>query len=33
MITDREVVVDINFKSDGIISFNEFKYNPELKSW
>ena len=30
-ITDREVVVDINFKSDGIISFNEFKYNPELK--
>ncbi|MAW21669.1 MAG: 30S ribosomal protein S1 [Flavobacteriales bacterium] len=31
-ITDREVVVDINFKSDGIISFNEFKYNPDLKS-
>ena len=30
-ITDREVVVDINFKSDGVISFNEFKYNPELK--
>ena len=30
-ITDREVVVDINFKSDGIISFNEFKYNSELK--
>jgi small subunit ribosomal protein S1 len=30
-ITDREVVVDINFKSDGIISFNEFKYNLELK--
>ena len=30
-ITDREVVVDINFKSDGIISFNEFKYNPDLK--
>ena len=31
LITDREVVVDINFKSDGVISFNEFKYNPELK--
>ena len=31
MITDREVVVDINFKSDGVISFNEFKYNDELK--
>jgi len=30
-ITDREVVVDINFKSDGVISFNEFKYNLELK--
>ena len=30
-ITDREVVVDINFKSDGIISFNEFKYNSDLK--
>ncbi len=30
-ITDREVVVDINFKSDGVISFNEFKYNIELK--
>jgi small subunit ribosomal protein S1 len=30
-VTDREVVVDINFKSDGIISFNEFKHNPDLK--
>jgi len=32
MVTDREVVVNINFKSDGVISFNEFKYNPELKA-
>ncbi len=32
LVTDREVVVDINFKSDGVISFNEFKYNPELKA-
>ena len=31
MISDREVVVDINFKSDGVISFNEFKYNQDLK--
>jgi small subunit ribosomal protein S1 len=30
-ISDREVIVDINFKSDGVISFNEFKYNSELK--
>ena len=30
-ITDREVIVDINFKSDGVVSFNEFKYNPDLK--
>lgn len=29
-ITDREVVIDINFKSDGVVSFNEFKYNQEL---
>ncbi len=27
----REVVVNIGYKSDGIISFNEFRYNPELK--
>jgi len=32
LVTEREVVVDINFKSDGVISFNEFKYNPELKA-
>ncbi|MDR0981816.1 MAG: 30S ribosomal protein S1 [Culturomica sp.] len=27
----REVVVNIGFKSDGIISLNEFRYNPDLK--
>ncbi|MBP5365895.1 MAG: 30S ribosomal protein S1 [Bacteroidales bacterium] len=27
----REVVVNIGFKSDGIVSRNEFRYNPELK--
>ena len=30
-ISDREVIVDINFKSDGVISSSEFKYNEELK--
>ena len=29
-ITEREVIVDINFKSDGVISSSEFKYNEEL---
>ncbi|MBT3612361.1 MAG: 30S ribosomal protein S1 [Flavobacteriales bacterium] len=32
LVTEREVVIDINFKSDGVISFNEFKYNSELKA-
>jgi small subunit ribosomal protein S1 len=27
----REVVVDIGYKSDGIVSVNEFRYNPNLK--
>ena len=27
----REVVVNIGYKSDGIISMSEFRYNPELK--
>jgi len=27
----REVVVDIGYKSDGIVSVNEFRYNPSLK--
>jgi small subunit ribosomal protein S1 len=27
----REVVVNIGFKSDGILSLNEFRYNPDLK--
>lgn len=26
----REVVVNIGFKSDGIVSLNEFRYNPDL---
>ncbi len=31
-VTDREVIVDINFKSDGVIGRNEFRYNPDLKA-
>lgn len=30
-INKREVVVNIGYKSDGIISTNEFRYNPDLK--
>jgi len=30
-LTKREVVINIGFKSDGIVSRNEFRYNPELK--
>jgi len=30
-ITKREVVVNIGYKSDSIISINEFRYNPDLK--
>ena len=30
-ISDRDVIVDINAKSEGVISLNEFRYNPGLK--
>ena len=30
-ITDRDVIVDINAKSEGVISLNEFRYNANLK--
>ena len=30
-ISEREVIIDINFKSDGVISSSEFKYNEDLK--
>ncbi len=29
--TDRDVIIDIGGKSEGIISLNEFRYNPDLK--
>ena len=30
-INKREVVVNIGYKSDGVISISEFRYNPDLK--
>ena len=30
-MNSREVVVNVGFKSDGVISLSEFKYNPDLK--
>ena len=30
-IDKKEVVVNIGYKSDGVISANEFRYNPDLK--
>lgn len=27
----REVVVDIGYKSDGVVSLNEFRYNPDMR--
>ncbi len=29
--TDRDVIIDINSKSEGVISLNEFRYNPNLE--
>ena len=29
-ITDREAIIEIGGKSEGVISLNEFRYNPEL---
>ena len=30
-MTDREAIIDINAKSEGVISLNEFRYNSALK--
>ena len=30
-MTEREAIIDINAKSEGVISLNEFRYNPDLK--
>ena len=29
-LTEREAIIDINSKSEGVISLNEFRYNPSL---
>ena len=31
-ITDRDAIIDINSKSEGVISLNEFRYNQGLTS-
>lgn len=31
MMTSKEVVVNVNYKSEGVIAINEFRYNPDLK--
>lgn len=30
-MSDREVIIDIDSKSEGVVSLNEFRYNPDLK--
>lgn len=30
-MNNREVVINIGYKSEGVVSLNEFRYNPELK--
>lgn len=30
-ITDHDAIIDVNSKSEGVISLNEFRYNPNLK--
>jgi small subunit ribosomal protein S1 len=30
-MTDKEAIIDINAKSEGVISLNEFRYNTDLK--
>jgi len=30
-MTSREVVINIGYKSEGVVSLNEFRYNPDLK--
>ena len=31
IITKKEVIVNIGYKSEGVIASNEFRYNPDLK--
>ena len=31
MLTQKEAVINVNYKSEGVIAINEFRYNPDLK--
>ena len=31
-MNNREVVINIGYKSEGVVSLNEFRYNPDLES-
>ena len=31
-MSKREVVINIGYKSEGVVSLNEFRYNPEMKA-
>jgi small subunit ribosomal protein S1 len=31
-VTKKNAIIDINYKSEGVISLNEFRYNPDLKA-
>jgi small subunit ribosomal protein S1 len=31
LITKKEVIINIGYKSEGVVAANEFRYNPELK--
>ncbi|MGK0378046.1 30S ribosomal protein S1 [Patiriisocius sp. Uisw_017] len=30
-LSERDAIIDINAKSEGVVSLNEFRYNPDLK--
>ncbi|MEY4992382.1 MAG: hypothetical protein RI948_1262, partial [Bacteroidota bacterium] len=32
MINKKEVIINIGYKSEGVVAANEFRYNPELKA-
>ena len=32
-ITSKEIVINIGYKSEGVVPKNEFRYNPDLKNW
>ena len=30
-ITKKEIIINIGYKSEGVVAANEFRYNPDLK--